>query len=322
MNITFFSSVSTKEKVFAQIPEFRNHNTRYFKLDERDKLLFQAKDTELLFIDAMGVFNKEMIDSMPNLKLIMSEGVGYQGVDVEYASEKGIPVCNNKGVNDTAVSEVALFLMLGCLRNFSKGVDEIYAGRQIEFKKASFGKSRELGRCTVGLLGFGDIARKTAEYCNALGAKVVYTNRTRYKELEKEYNVEYLSLDELLAQSDIVSLHLAVTPQTVNTVDSKFISKMKKDAFLINTSRGDLVDNDALKKALLNGEIAGAGLDVYKPEPLLKDNPLLDERLKNKLILTPHIAGITDLTVEKIYKNIAENTQNIILKKELKNRVN
>ena len=261
-------------------------------------MLFQAKDTELLFIDAMGVFNKEMIDSMPNLKLIMSEGVGYQGVDVEYASEKGIPVCNNKGVNDTAVSEVALFLMLGCLRNFSKGVDEIYAGRQIEFKKASFGKSRELGRCTVGLLGFGD------------------------KELEKEYNVEYLSLDELLAQSDIVSLHLAVTPQTVNTVDSKFISKMKKDAFLINTSRGDLVDNDALKNALLNGEIAGAGLDVYTPEPLLKDNPLLDERLKNKLILTPHIAGITDFTVEKIYKNIAENTQNIILKKELKNRVN
>ena len=144
----------------------------------------------------------------------------------------------------------------------------------------------------------------------------------KYIIASKKYNVEYLSLDELLAQSDIVSLHLAVTPQTVNTVDSKFISKMKKDAFLINTSRGDLVDNDALKNALLSGEIAGAGLDVYTPEPLLKDNPLLDERLKNKLILTPHIAGITDFTVEKIYKNIAENTQNIILKKELKNRVN
>ena len=167
-----------------------------------------------------------------------------------------------------------------------------------------------------------DFATNLYEQAKDLGAKVVYTNRTRYKELEKEYNVEYLSLDELLAQSDIVSLHLAVTPQTVNTVDSKFISKMKKDAFLINTSRGDLVDNDALKNALLNGEIAGAGLDVYTPEPLLKDNPLLDERLKNKLILTPHIAGITDFTVEKIYKNIAENTQNIILKKELKNRVN
>lgn len=135
MNITFFSSVSTKEKVFAQIPEFRNHNTRYFKLDERDKLLFQAKDTELLFIDAMGVFNKEMIDSMPNLKLIMSEGVGYQGVDVEYASEKGIPVCNNKGVNDTAVSEVALFLMLGCLRNFQRALMKFMQGGKLNLKK-------------------------------------------------------------------------------------------------------------------------------------------------------------------------------------------
>ncbi len=322
MNITFYSSVSTKEKVFAHIPEFKEHNTRFFKLSEREKLLSEGKDTELLFIDAMGTFNKKLIDSMPNLKLIMSEGVGYQGVDVAYASEKGIPVCNNKGVNDTGVSEVALFLMLGCLRSFSKGVEEIYNGRQIEFKKASFGVKKELSQCTVGLIGFGDIARKTAEFLNALGAKVVYTNRTRYESLEKKYNVTYLTLDELLAQSDIVSLHLAVTPQTKNIANCEFFKKMKKGAFLINTARGDLVDNEALKNALLNGEIAGAGLDVYTPEPLSADNVLLDEKLKDKLILTPHIAGITSLTVERIYKNIFENTQNIINNKELKNRVN
>lgn len=322
MNITFYSSVSTKEKVFAHIPEFKEHNTRFFKLSEREKLLSEGKDTELLFIDAMGTFNKKLIDSMPNLKLIMSEGVGYQGVDVAYASEKGIPVCNNKGVNDTGVSEVALFLMLGCLRSFSKGVEEIYNGRQIEFKKASFGVKKELSQCTVGLIGFGDIARKTAEFLNALGAKVVYTNRTRYESLEKKYNVTYLTLDELLAQSDIVSLHLAVTPQTKNIANCEFFKKMKTGAFLINTARGDLVDNEALKNALLNGEIAGAGLDVYTPEPLSADNVLLDEKLKDKLILTPHIAGITSLTVERIYKNIFENTQNIINNKELKNRVN
>ena len=322
MNITFYSSVSTKEKVFAHIPEFKEHNTKFFKLSEREKLLNEAKDTELLFIDAMGTFDKKLIDSMPNLKLIMSEGVGYQGVDVAYASEKGIPVCNNKGVNDTGVSEVALFLMLGCLRSFSKGVEEIYNGRQIEFKKASFGVKKELSQCTVGLIGFGDIARKTAEFLNALGANVVYTNRTRYESLEKKYNVTYLTLDELLAQSDIVSLHLAVTPQTKNIANSEFFKKMKTGAFLINTARGDLVDNEALKNALLNGEIAGAGLDVYTPEPLSADNVLLGERLKDKLILTPHIAGITSLTVERIYKNIFENTQNIINKKELKNRIN
>lgn len=322
MNITFYSSVSTKEKVFGYIPEFKEHNTKFFKLSERDKLLATASDTELLFIDAMGVFDKELIDSMPNLKLIMSEGVGYQGVDATYAREKGIPVCNNKGVNDTGVSEVALFLMLGCLRSFSKGVGEIYSGRQIEFKKASFGTKKELSQCTVGLIGFGDIARKTAEFCTVLGARVVYTNRTRYKELEQKYNVTYLTFDELLKQSDIVSLHLAVTPQTTNLADNEFFAKMKNSAFLINTARGDLVDNEALKNALLSGEIAGAGLDVFTPEPLEKDNILLDDRLKDKLILTPHIAGITSLTVEKIYKNIYENMKNIACQKELKNRVN
>lgn len=322
MNITFYSSVSTKEKVLGYIPEFKKHNTKFFKLSERDKLLATASDTELLFIDAMGVFDKELIDSMPNLKLIMSEGVGYQGVDATYAREKGIPVCNNKGVNDTGVSEVALFLMLGCLRSFSKGVEEIYSGRQIEFKKASFGTKKELSQCTVGLIGFGDIARKTAEFCTSLGAKVVYTNRTRYKELEQKYNVTYLTLDELLKQSDIVSLHLAVTPQTTDLADNEFFAKMKNSAFLINTARGDLIDNEALKNALLSGEIAGAGLDVFTPEPLEKDNILLDDRLKDKLILTPHIAGITSLTVEKIYKNIYENMQNIACQKELKNRVN
>lgn len=322
MNITFYSSVSTKEKVFDYIPEFKQHNTKFFKLSEREKLLCKARDTELLFIDAMGVFDKELIDSMPNLKLIMSEGVGYQGIDVAYASEKGIPVCNNKGVNDTGVSEVALFLLLGCLRSFSKGVDEIYNGRQIEFKKASFGVKKELSQCTVGLIGFGDIARKTAQFLNALGADVVYTNRTRYESLEEKYNVAYISLDELLAQSDIVSLHLAVTPQTVNIANNEFFKKMKNDAYLINTARGDLVDNKALKNALLNGEIAGAGLDVYTPEPLTTDNILLDESLKDKLILTPHIAGITNLTVKRIYQNIFENMQNIANKSELKNRVN
>lgn len=322
MNITFYSSVSKKEKVLGYIPEFKEHNTKFFKLSERDKLLAKASDTELLFIDAMGVFDKELIDSMPNLKLIMSEGVGYQGVDATYAREKGIPVCNNKGVNDTGVSEVALFLMLGCLRSFSKGVEEIYSGRQIEFKKASFGTKKELSQCTVGLIGFGDIARKTAEFCTVLGARVVYANRTRYKELEQKYNVTYLTIDELLKQSDIVSLHLAVTPQTTNLADNEFFAKMKNSAFLINTARGDLVDNEALKNALLSGEIAGAGLDVFTPEPLEKDNILLDDRLKDKLILTPHIAGITSLTVEKIYKNIYENMQNIACQKELKNRVN
>lgn len=322
MNITFYSNVTTEEALFKNIPDLKEHNVKVIKLSDREHLLNDAENTELLFLDAMGKADRELIDRMPQLKLIHSEGVGYQGVDVEYATEKGIIVCNNKGVNDTAVAEDALLLMLSCLKQIITGHQSVYDGRQIEVKKASFGVIRELSQCTVGLIGFGDIARATAKFCNALGARVIYTNRTRYQELEEEYDVAYCSMDELLKQSDFVSLHVAVTEDTREMVDSEFLSKMRDDAFLINTSRGDLVNNEALLNALLNNEIAGAGLDVISPEPVERDNILLDERVRDKLILTPHIAGITNLTVKRIYKNIWENITNYINGKPLRNRVN
>ena len=322
MNITFYSNVTTKDEVFKYIPQLKEHNVRFFKLADRDELINTASDTEIIFLDAMGRLDKEIISALPNLKLIHSEGVGYQGVDMEYAKERGIAVCNNKGVNDTAVAEDALLLMLACLKQIITGHQSVYDGRQIEVKKASFGVVKELSQCTVGLIGFGDIAKATAKFCNALGARVIYTNRTRYEELEEEYNATYCTLDELLEQADFVSLHVAVTDETSEMANADFFSKMRKDAFLINTSRGDLVDNEALLDALLNNEIAGAGLDVISPEPVEKDNILLDERIKDKLILTPHIAGITNLTVQKIYRNIWENTTRFIDGKPLKNRVN
>lgn len=322
MNITFYSNVTVKEEVYKYIPQLKNHNVKFFKLDEKDLLISTAKNTQLLFIDAMGKADQEMIDTLTDLKLIHSEGVGYQGIDTVYAAQKDIAVCNNKGVNDTAVAEDTLLLMLACLKHIITGHQSVYDGRQIEVKQKSFGVIQELSQCTVGLIGFGDIAKKTAQFCNALGAKVIYTNRTRYENAEKKYNVKYCSLDELLEQSDFVSLHVAVTDNTKGMVDETFLSKMKKTAFLINTSRGDLVNNQALHNALLNHQIAGAGLDVIAPEPVKKNNILLDERIKDKLILTPHIAGITNLTVKKIYSNIWDNITRLMDGKPLKNRVN
>ncbi|MDE5984230.1 MAG: GyaR protein [Eubacterium sp.] len=322
MNITFYSNVTTEESALKYIPQLSNHNVKFIKLADRDLLINTAADTQLLMVDAMGKVDKKMIDALPVLKLIHSEGVGYQGVDVDYAAQKGIAVCNNKGVNDTAVAEDTLLLMLACLKRMITGHQSVYDGRQIEVKKAAFGVIRELSQCTVGLIGFGDIARATAKFCNALGARVLYTNRTRYEYLENEYNVTYCTVDKLLAQADFVSLHVAVTDDTREMVDDAFLRKMKKDAFLINTSRGDLVNNESLLNALFNDEIAGAGLDVISPEPVESDNILLDDRIKDKLILTPHIAGITNLTVQKIYKNIWENITNYIDGKPLKNRVN
>ena len=320
MNIVFYSNVTVKEEVLACIPELNEHNVSVIRLEDKE-LLLRKTDTQLLFVDAMGVVDREIIDAMPELMLVMSEGVGYQGFDMQYLAQKGIPVCNNKGVNDTAVAEGTVLLILACLKSMITGHQSVCDGRQIEVKKQAFGKIRELGECTVGLIGFGDIARCTAKYLNALGADVLYTNRTRYTELEEEYGVKYVDMDTLLAQSDFVSLHLAVTEQTRNIADADFFSKMNEAAFLINTARGDLVDNEALLSALLNGDIAGAGLDVISPEPVTADNILLDERVRDRLILTPHISGITRLTVKKIYMNIWENITRLINGEPLKNRV-
>lgn len=321
MNIVFYSNVTTAEESFRQIPELKEHNVSFFRLDESENLI-KKTDTHILFVDAMGTVDKKIISAMPELKLIMSEGVGYQGIDTAFAKERGIPVCNNRGVNNTAVAEDTVLLILACLKSLITGNRSVYDGRQIEVKKASFGKIRELGECTVGLVGFGDIARCTARFLNALGAEVLYTNRTRYESIENEYGVSYADLDTLLRKSDFVSLHLAVTDETKNIVDASFLNKMKNDAFLINTARGDLVDNNALYSAVLNGEIAGAGLDVIAPEPVTADNILLDEKIKDKLVLTPHIAGITRLTVKKIYINMWENITRLIDGKPLMNRVN
>lgn len=308
INLTFISNVTTPERAYSQVPEFKNFNIKFFTMsDSTEKIIAEAPETEYIMLDAMAKCGDDLISSLSNLKLIQSEGVGYQGIDLESAARNNVTVCNNKGINDTAVAEHTVFLIMACLKNITTGQKSVYDGRQMETKKASFGVVRELSECTVGLLGFGDIARAAAKLLNAFGARVLYSNRTRYESLEKEYNAEYVSPDEMLEQSDFVSLHLAVCDDTREIVNSNFLSKMKKSAYLINTSRGDLVDNEALLNALLSGEIAGAGLDVISPEPVEKDNILLDERIAGRLVLTPHIAGITSLTVKKLYKNGYDN---------------
>ena len=321
--VTFISDVTTPERVYLNVPEFKDFDLKFFTtLDSEEKIIKEVPDTEFLIVDAMSKVTEKLVDSLPNLKLIQSEGVGYQGIDVDAAARRNIPVCNNKGINDTAVAEVAVFLILGCLKKYNDGIAAMYDGKQIEKKAESFGVIRELSECTVGLVGFGDIARQTAMLLKVFGARVIYYNRTRYEHIEDEYGVEYVTLDELLNQSDFVSLHLAVTDETRNIVNSEFLDKMKSTAYLINTARGDLVDNAALYEALKNNKIAGAGLDVIAPEPVQKDNVLLDESIKDKLMLTPHIAGITALTVKKLYRNCYDNIVAIQNGNRPKNRVN
>ena len=248
---------------------------------------------------------------MKNLKLIHSEGVGYQGVDMAAAKECGVYVCNCKGMNASAVAEHAVLLMLGVLRDVCGGDRNVRAGRQIETKENYMieGSLTELSECTVGLIGFGDIAKATARLLRAFGAKVFYTKKSPAPpDVETRYGVSFLPQDELLAVSDIVSLHAPVNDETRYMADTAFFEKMKDTAYLINTSRGELVDSKALVTALESGSIAGAGLDTIDGEPVKSDNPLLQisEEAGKKLLLSCHIGGITRASFSRGYAMILE----------------
>lgn len=227
MNIVFYSNLTTKELCVNSAPELKNHKLEFIRLGDICRLKAQG-DAEVLIVDSISDVGRDIISAMPRLKLIMSEGVGYQGIDTACAAENGIPVCNNKGVNDTAVAETAVMLILACLKSLIPSRRAVYEGRQAQAKAEAFGKIKELGECTVGLVGFGDIAKTTALRLSALGAKVLYTNRTLYENAESDYGACPSELDSLLERSDFVSLHLAANSETVGIADSEFFAKMKK----------------------------------------------------------------------------------------------
>lgn len=323
MNIVFLSNVSDKQRVQREIPEIFSDgfSVRFYPLGASADEIGADGDADVLVVDAMGSVEKELINVLPSLKLIQSEGVGYQGIDLEAAANRGVVVCNNPGINDTAVAEQAIMLMLSCLKNARNLDQAVRIGRQIETKKEYFGKLKELSECTVGLIGFGKIARKTAQFLKPFGARVLYSNRTRYEELESEYSVSYADMDTLLGESDIVSLHLPANSRTAGIADASFFNKMKSGACFINTARGELVDNNALVEALLNGRLSMAGLDVIAPEPVMPDNPLLDKRIEDKILFSPHIGGLSSATVSKLYQGVLKNIIRIQNSEEPINRV-
>lgn len=217
----------------------------------------------------------EVIAKAPKLKLIQKIGSGVNTIDVEAAKKRGIAVCNLPGTNSRAVAEMALLLMLGCLRRLPELPGEL-AGR------------------TVGLVGYGAVPKILHPLLEALGAKVLYWSRSRK-------NAE---LDEVLS-SDVVSLHLPLTKDTERMLDPR---RMKRGALLVNTARGGLVQEDRLVACLKSGHLAAAGLDVLTVEPAAKDNPLL--ALPN-VICTPHVAWLTRETLERSIAVARENVRRL-----------
>lgn len=290
--------------------EFRNQLELIFceRGSSNEQRLAAGHDAEILLVDAISKVDRDLIQRIPNLKMIHSEGVAYNGIDLQAAKERGIYVCNNKGCNAGAVAEQAVMLMLELLRQGVSGDRAVREGRQMEVKEYSMVHGiQELGECKVGLIGFGDIAQATAKRLHAFGCELYYHSPHRKsREVEEESYADYLELEKLLPLCDIVSIHCAVTEETFGMVNREFLSRMKPGSYLINTARGEIVDNEALRQAIIEGKLAGAGLDTLYPEPTPADHPLVDmpSDCRDRIVLAPHLGGITTGSFRRAHSNM------------------
>ena len=272
-------------------------------------------DAEILFDDPVIDVDREIIGLLPNLKLIQSEGVAFNRIDLEAARERGIYVCNNKGCNADSVAEHTVMLMLMALRHGVTGHNAVREGRQMQMKEAVMASSSpELGEQAVGLVGFGDIAQATARRLKPFGCRMYYyTLHRRPPQVEADFGVTYLPLEELFAACDILSLHCAVNDQTRNMVDEALLSHVKPGAILVNTARGDLLDNQAVRQALLEGRLGGIAMDTLAPEPTPADHPLVDlpPEIADRAVYSPHLGGNTGGSFRRAHRNMWENVQRI-----------
>lgn len=236
---------------------------------------------------ANNPYPAEVIESLDNLKLINVAFTGVDHVAGEAAKEKGVKIANAAGYSNQSVAETVIALTLDLYRSITQGDKDI---RQAEdFPGLIQGK--EIKGKTVGIIGTGNIGMMTARLFHAFGANVIANSRTEVQEA-KDLGIKYVSLDELLETSDIVSVHLPLNNETKGFLSKDKLAKMKESAILINCARGPIIDNDGLAELLNEGKIAGAGIDVFDMEPPIpSDYPLLSAK---NTVLTPHIAYLTD----------------------------
>jgi len=239
-------------------------------------------------IMAAGTFvTAEMIAQAPRLKLIQKWGIGVDKIDLEAARRSGVTVAITAGATSIPVSEHTLMLILATSRRLPVAHRSLQEGKWIASELRTV--CAKLDGKTVGLFGFGNIAKFVAKRLSGFDVYIIYHNRTRLDPvIEQQFNVRYVDFDTLLAQSDILSLHAPLTEQTRHLFNAQTFNKMKRGAMLINTARGELIDEAALVDALRSGQLSSAGLDTFEGEPPRADHPLFQ---MDQVVATPHSAG-------------------------------
>jgi len=268
-----------------------------------DDLVKLVAPYDAVMITSQHAITSRVILNAPKLKIVAKRGAKPSNVDLKTATERGVMVTWTPGVNFRTVAEHAVMLMMCLAKQTFQQMERLRSGAW----RSATGGLIELQGKTVGVIGLGGIGQEVCKLCKCFEVELLAYDPYVPEEKAAEVGAQLASLEELLRRSDFVTLHAALTPETHHLIGERELSLMKKTAYLVNTARGGLVDEQALVKALEQGEIAGAGLDVFEQEPPSPENPLL--RLPN-VVATPHMAGWTE---EALYREQKEAAMEIKL---------
>ena len=293
-------------------PETDWLDIRYCHEDDDDTFYRELPEAEVIW-HVLRPISGHDLEKAPRLKLVHKMGAGVNTIDVEAATRLGIAIANMPGANAPSVAEGTVLLMLAALRRLPE-LDRATRQDRGWPSDPTLGETvRDIGSCTVGVVGYGNIAKRVETIVTAMGADVLHTS-TR-----DDGHAGWRPLPELLAASDIVSLHLPLTDRTAGLLDAAALALMKRDAVLVNTSRGAIIDEAALVDALSAGLLAAAGLDVFAVEPVAVDNPLL---ALDNVVLTPHVTWYTADTMRRYLAEAVDNCERLRDGKDLVNLVN
>ncbi len=269
----------------------------------RDILLKEAEDVDGLVSLLTDKIDAELFDTANKLKVVSNYAVGFDNIDLEEASKRGIMITNTPGVLTETTADLAFTLLMSTARRIVEADKFVRSGRW-----KTWGPMLMLGRdiygAKLGLIGLGRIGYAVAKRAKGFDMDVMYYDLMRNEKAEKKLGLKFVEMEQLLKEADFVSIHVPLTSETRRLINKKTLSLMKKTSILINTARGPIVDENALYEALINNEIAGAGLDVTDPEPPSMDNPLL--KLDN-VIIVPHIASASIATRTRMVVMAAQN---------------
>ncbi len=281
-----------------------------------EELLTEALDAEILASLPTNIINGRLMDARPGLKLIANFAVGFNNIDVEAARARGIIVTNTPGVLTEATADMALALMLDASRRMSEG-DRLVRRGDFRGISPEFHLGLDMEDKVLGIYGLGRIGAAVTRRAQAFGLRVIYHNRRPNPEYEAELGIRYVSFEELLSESDFISINTPLTPETTHRFTLKEFGAMKDTAVLVNTGRGPIIKEDDLAEALERRMIYAAGLDVYEFEPEVNKRLL---RLEN-VVLAPHLGSATVRTRRRMAELVADNVEAFVRGENPPNRV-